>query len=47
MIAGGVAAPPLRVPSRKKEELGLKLEAHKLPYDYLVVDRVEKIPTRN
>lgn len=29
------------------QQLGLKLEARKLPYDYLVIDHVEKTPTEN
>jgi uncharacterized protein (TIGR03435 family) len=29
------------------QQLGLKLEPRKLPYDYLVIDHVEKAPTEN
>jgi uncharacterized protein (TIGR03435 family) len=29
------------------QQLGLKLEPRKLPYDYLVIDHVEKSPTEN
>jgi uncharacterized protein (TIGR03435 family) len=30
-----------------QEQLGLKLESQKVPVDFLVIDRVEKIPTEN
>jgi uncharacterized protein (TIGR03435 family) len=30
-----------------ESQLGLKLERKKLPVDFLVVDRAEKIPTEN
>lgn len=29
------------------QQLGLKLEARKLPYDFIVIDHVEKVPTEN
>ena len=42
--------PAMRGPSimsAAQEELGLKLEARKYPYDFLVIDRAEKLPTKN
>jgi len=29
------------------EQLGLKLEPHKVPFEMLVIDHVERIPTEN
>jgi uncharacterized protein (TIGR03435 family) len=33
--------------SAVERQLGLKLERRRLPYEMLVVDRVEKVPTAN
>ena len=45
-IASG-AEPPPSIFSALQEQLGLKLEAKKGPVDLLVIDHVEKTPTKN
>jgi uncharacterized protein (TIGR03435 family) len=30
-----------------REQLGLKLEAKKLPVDILIIDKLDKVPTEN
>jgi uncharacterized protein (TIGR03435 family) len=43
--ATAASAPPL--PVALQQQLGLKLEAKKLPLDLLVIDHAEKVPTEN
>jgi uncharacterized protein (TIGR03435 family) len=43
--AGDDAAPPLE--AAIQEQLGLKLEAKKVPTDVIVIDKADKVPTAN
>jgi uncharacterized protein (TIGR03435 family) len=45
--ANGEASDPGNSLFSSVQQLGLKLEARKLPYDFIVIDHAEKMPTDN
>ncbi len=45
--SGAIADPVSIIQTALEEDLGLKLEARKMPLDYLVVDHADKVPSGN
>jgi uncharacterized protein (TIGR03435 family) len=45
--AGGADEPVLSLFTALQEQLGLRLESHKVPGDVVIVDHVDKVPTEN